>query len=130
MLILLAGAALEFYLVTPRSDQSAANALGPGGPECKGAAACFSDRVTHIVAGATRDLGGARIRLALVNPPEVGRPGYSAAKLFTAETCPVGSKALVDEDDGQTGGSYGRIIAVVHCGSLNLNQELLRSGHA
>ena len=130
MLILLAGAALEFYLVTPRSDQSAANALGPGGPECKGAAACFSDRVTHIVDGDTLDLGGARIRLALVNTPEVGRPGYSAAKLFTAETCPVGSKALVDEDDGQTGGSYGRMVAVVYCAGVNLDAALLSSGHA
>jgi len=36
----------------------------------------------------------------------------------------------VDEDDGQTGGSYGRIVALVYCQGTNLNAELLRSGNA
>lgn len=36
----------------------------------------------------------------------------------------------MDEDDGQTGGSYGRMVAVVYCGGVNLNAELLRSGLA
>ena len=42
--------------------------------------------------------------------------------------CPVGSQALIDEDDGQTQGSYGRILAVVYCDDMNLNEELLDSG--
>jgi micrococcal nuclease len=37
----------------------------------------------------------------------------------------VGSVALVDEDDGQTEGSYGRIVAVIYCNDRNLNSELL-----
>ena len=36
----------------------------------------------------------------------------------------------MDEDDGQTGGSYGRMIAVVYCGAVNLNAALLSSGNA
>jgi len=33
----------------------------------------------------------------------------------------------MDEDDGQTGGSYGRMVAVVYCGGVNLNAALLYS---
>ena len=86
--------------------------------------------MNYIVDGDTLDVGSTRIRLALVNSPEVGEPGYSEAKNFTAQTCPVGSQVLVDEDDGQTGGSYGRMIAVVYCGGVNLNAALLSSGNA
>src|SRR6266516_2414920 len=99
-------------------------------PQCKGTAACFTDAVTYIVDGDTLDVGSTRIRLALVNTPEVGQPGYAEGKQFTARTCPVGSNALVDEDDGQTGGSYGRMVAVVYCGGANLNAALLSSGYA
>ena len=84
----------------------------------------------YVVDGDTLDVGSRRIRLALVNTPEVGQPGYSEGKQFTSQLCPVGSQALVDEDDGQTGGSYGRMVAVVYCGGTNLNAELLRSGLA
>ena len=99
-------------------------------PQCKGTAACFRDTVAYIVDGDTLDVGTTRIRLALVNAPEVGQPGSSEATQFTTQLCPVGSQALVDEDDGQTGGSYGRMVAVVYCGGVNLNAELLRSGLA
>jgi len=97
---------------------------------CKGMAACFKDNVAYIVDGDTLDVGDTRIRLALVNTPEVGQAGYQEAKVFTAQTCAVGSQAVVDEDDGQTGGSYGRMIAVVYCGGVNLNAALLQSGLA
>ena len=99
-------------------------------PTCKGTAACFTGDVTSIVDGDTFDVGGTRIRLALVNTPEVGQAGYQEAKDFTANFCPAGSAALVDEDDGQTGGSYGRMIALVYCGGKNLNAALLDAGLA
>src|SRR5207247_8748679 len=102
----------------------------PENTQCEGTAACFRDTVTYIVDGDTLDVGSTRIRLTLVNSPEVAQPGYSVAKNFTAKTCPVGSQALVDEDDGQTGGSYGRMVAVVYCGGVNLNAALLSSGNA
>jgi micrococcal nuclease len=97
---------------------------------CKGTASCFSDTVRYIVDGDTLDVGTVRIRLTLVNTPEVGQSGYAEAKRFTAQTCTVGSQALVDEDDGQTGGSYGRTVAVVYCGDVNLNAALVKSGDA
>ena len=114
------------------SGSQPATISGPGGgnSSCKGTARCFSGTVTYIVDGDTLDVAGQRIRLTLVNTPETGQPGYQEAKDFTASTCPVGSRALVDEDDGQTGGSYGRIIAVVSCGATNLNAALLQTGHA
>src|SRR3989442_7174556 len=102
-------AAILAYSYLPKSSPSGSSSgNSPGSnPQCKGTAACFSDAVTYIVDGDTLDVGSTRIRLALVNSPEVGEPGYTEAKQFTAQTCPVGSQALVDEYDGQTGGSYG-----------------------
>src|SRR2546426_10124042 len=125
-------AAILVYSYSPRTGQSGGSSGNPpgGNPQCKGTAACFTDTVTYIVDGDTLDIGSTRIRLALVNSPEVGEPGYTEAKQFTAQTCPVGSQALADEDDGQTGGSYGRMVAVVYCGVVNLNAALLSSGNA
>jgi len=124
--------AIFVYSSWPRTGLSGGPSGNPPGsaPQCKGTAACFSDSVTYIVDGDTLDIGSTTIRLALVNTPEGGEPGYSEAKQFTAQTCPVGSHALVDEDDGQTGGSYGRMVAVVYCGGVNLNAALLSSGNA
>src|SRR2546428_10970975 len=117
------------YSYLPRSSPSGTSSGNPPGsnPQCKGTAACFTDTVTYIVDGDTLDVGSTRIRLALVNTPEVGEPGYTEAKQFTAQTCPVGSQALVDEDDGQTGGSYGRMIAAVSCGGVQLGTASLRA---
>ena len=98
--------------------------------QCTGSASCFSGTVTRVVDGDTIDVNDVRVRLALVNTPERGEPGYSEAGAFTAGMCPVGSVALVDEDDLQTGGSYGRIVAKVFCGDRNLNAGLLEAGHA
>ncbi len=120
--------ASSFLVGNTPSGNSSGNS--PESPQCKGIAACFTDTVNYIVDGDTLDVGSTRIRLTLVNSPEVAQPGYSEAKNFTAQTCPVGSQALVDEDDGQTGGSYGRMIALVYCGLVNLNAALLSSGNA
>jgi len=35
---------------------------------------------------------------------------------------------LYDEDDGQPEESYGRIIGVIYCNDMNLNEELLDAG--
>src|SRR2546428_5891549 len=115
------------YSYLPRSSPSGTSSGNPPGsnPQCKGTAACFTDTVTYIVDGDTLDVGSTRIRLALVNTPEVGEPGYTEAKQFTAQTCPVGSQALVDEDDGQTGGRYGRMIAGVYFRGIHPKAGLL-----
>ena len=93
-------------------------------------------KVTRVVDGDTLDIDGQRIRLALVNTPERGEPGYAEATQFTALSCPVGTTAVYDTDDGQPAGSYNRLIAQVWClnhGTGNvesLNASLLDNGHA
>ena len=98
--------------------------------QCNGNARCISGFVTRVIDGDTIVVGDKSIRFALVNTPEWGDFDYTQARNFIENICPVGSKVLVDEDDGQTQGSYGRIIAVIHCNDLNLNEEILEVGHA
>ena len=107
-----------------------ANAPKGSGASCTGTASCFTGTVAKIVDGDTLDVGKTRIRLALVNTPERGEPGYREATSFTASVCPVGSTALVDEDDGQTAGSYGRMVGKVTCSGKVLNEQLLETHHA
>jgi micrococcal nuclease len=95
---------------------------------CTGSARCFTGKVTRIVDGDTIDVNDIRIRLALVNTPEQGQPLYRDARQFTASLCPVGSTVLVDEDDGQTEGSFNRMIGKVFCGDRVLNAQLLEAG--
>src|SRR4029078_6817006 len=107
---------------------------------CKGVAACFSGNVTKVVDGDTLDVNGIRIRLSLINTPEIGMKNYTEAKDLALKLCPVGSMAFVDQDDGQTRGSYVRMIGEFYCnfkaGVVNLNltknlsEEELKSGLA
>ena len=110
-------------LMSPPSDL-----FGNGGP-CSGSAECFEDTVTEIVDGDTLYVGDVKIRLALVDTPEYWEDGYEEATQFTSNLCPVGSEALVDQDDDQLYDSYGRMLAVVYCEGKNLNEELLENGH-
>ena len=98
--------------------------------QCTGNARCISDFVTRIIDGDTIVVGDKSIRFALVNTPEFGDSDYTQAKNFVETICPIGSKVLVDEDDGQTQGSLGRIIGKIYCNNLNLNEEILEVGHA
>lgn len=99
---------------------------------CKGAADCFRGTVTEIVDGDTIDVNNVRIRLSMVNTPEIGEAGSNEATAVTESVCPVGGSALVDEDDGQKEGSYDRLIGVVYCNGspTSLNQLLLEQGKA
>ena len=54
-----------------------------------------------------------RIRLSLVNTSERGDSGYNEAKQFTESMCPIGTNALVDEDDGQKEEFFDRVIGLV-----------------
>jgi micrococcal nuclease len=68
----------------------------------------------------------------MINTPERGESGYNEAIEITETVCPLGSSALVDEDDGQKEGSYNRLIGVVYCNDAktSLNQILLEEGKA
>jgi len=98
---------------------------------CAGSAECFSGIVSRVVDGDTLDVGDIRIRLSLVNTPERGEEGFDDATEFTAALCPVGSRVLVDQDDGQLQDDFGRMLAKITCGDTkNLNSELVDNGYA
>ena len=91
--------------------------------ECQGQADCFRGTVTQIVDGDTIDINNVRVRLALVNTPERGESGYTEAIDFVESACGVGTKALVDEDDGQKEGSFDRLIGLVYCGDDGIDNK-------
>jgi len=81
--------------------------------------------VTKVVDGDTLDINGIRIRLALVDTPERGQPGYDRAKDFVESLC-VGKKGELDVDSGQRRGDrYGREVGVVYCNGVNVNDKLM-----
>ena len=98
------------------------------GNKCKGFALCFEGEVERVIDGDTLKIGGYTVRLSLVDTPERGEEGFDEAKKFTENLCPVGSRVLVDQDDGQRFDTYGRLIGVVYCNGKNLNAELILNG--
>ena len=90
---------------------------------------CLKGKISNIVDGDTIDVDDIRVRLSLTSTPEIDSKGGIDAKKFVEDTCPVGSDVLVDEDDGQIEGSYGRIIAKVFCQGIVLNEEILKEGY-
>ncbi|MFQ5838789.1 MAG: thermonuclease family protein [Thermoplasmata archaeon] len=92
---------------------------------------CIERNVTRVVDGDDLEVeGNLRIRLVLVDAPELSESGGPEARDYLTGLC-LGSLALVDEDDFQIGDDpYGRILAVVYCGGTNANAALISSGHA
>ena len=99
------------------------------GTDCSGSALCIKGKITGIVDGDTLDVGQDRVRLSLVDAPEMDQIGGTESRRFVEETCPAGSDVLVDEDDGQVGRSYDRVIAKVYCQGIVLNEEIIERGH-
>ena len=95
---------------------------------CKGTAGCFSGQITQVIDGDTVVVNDVHVRFALASAPELSEKGGTEAKEYVESLCPVGSRALVDEDDGQTGGSYGRTVADVYCNDKLVNSALLEKG--
>jgi micrococcal nuclease len=96
--------------------------------KCSGTARCITGTVTKIVDGDTIHVDGVSVRFALSSAPELKGFGGIDSRGFIDTICPVGSDVIVDEDDSQTEGSFGRIIGVVYCNGVNLNSELLDAG--
>ncbi|PJC50843.1 MAG: hypothetical protein CO032_02765 [Nitrosopumilales archaeon CG_4_9_14_0_2_um_filter_34_16] len=98
---------------------------------CQGTTDCFGGFVKKIVDGDTLDILDVesgevkRIRLSLVDTPETGERNFENAKDFTAGFCPVDSYVLFDEDDGQTEGSFDRMIGKLLCEGEPINASLL-----
>jgi endonuclease YncB( thermonuclease family) len=101
-------------------------------PECRGTAACLEGAVTRIVDGDTLDVNNTRIRLALIDTPEIGEAGHLEARQKLASICQIGGHSLVDEDDLQTERSFGRLLGKVYCAGQreSANEILLESGNA
>ena len=95
---------------------------------CSGIARCMEGTVTKIIDGDTIHVDGESVRFALSSAPELKGFGGVESRDFIDTICPVGSNVLVDEDDGQTSGSFGRVIGVIYCNGVNLNSELLDAG--
>ena len=114
-------------IIAVQTESNQAIPTGPGltQDDCSGNARCFSGKVTQVIDGDTIRINEHSIRFALSSAPELGQTNGEKAREFIDTICPVGSVALVDEDDGQTQGSYGRIVAVIYCNGMNLNAELL-----
>ncbi len=93
--------------------------------DCSGNARCVTGTVTKIVDGDTIHVDGESVRFALASAPELSGYGGVESRNFIQTICPVGSDVTVDEDDGQTGESYGRMIGIIYCNDMNLNEELL-----
>jgi micrococcal nuclease len=93
--------------------------------DCTGDAMCLKGKVTKIIDGDTLDVGDTRVRLALTSTPELDDLAGVESKKFVEGMCPVNSDVLVDEDDGQIEGSYGRVIGKVFCQGILLNEEIL-----
>jgi len=99
------------------------------GNNCSGNVGGIPGKITQIIDEDTIKVYGKSIRFALASSPELDEVGGAQAKNFIEHICPVNSTVLVDEDDMQTQGSYGRRIGVVYCNGVNLNEELVQSGH-
>lgn len=86
--------------------------------------------VTRVVDGDTLDINGIRIRLALVDTPEINQPGYDRAKEFAESLC-LGKKGELDVDSGQRRGDrHGREVGVVYCDGVNMNEKLMSNNLA
>ena len=118
VIVALCSIPLMFIILTPQTDL-----------DCSGNALCLKGKITKIVDGDTLDVGETRVRLALTSTPELSDLGGLESKNFVEEKCPINSDVLVDEDDGQIEGSYGRMIAKVFCQGTLLNEEILEKGH-
>jgi endonuclease YncB( thermonuclease family) len=84
------------------------------------------DNVKRVIDGDTIVLqNGMHIRLAVVDTPERGEPGFKNATDYTKQNC-LGKQAVVDIDDVQKK-TYNRTVGLVYCDLEleNINKSLL-----
>jgi len=73
--------------------------------------------------------GGERVRIIGVDAPELGEPLYEEAKGFQ-EKMALGSRVRVDVCKEEPKDSYGRTLAFVHKGDVDVGAQLLGQGLA
>lgn len=70
-----------------------------------------------------------RFRLTGIQAPELGTPAGNAARYWLRDLLPIGQEVrIVTEEDDQE--KYGRYLATIFLGDLNVNDHLVDSGHA
>jgi len=95
---------------------------------------CTTGTIAYVVDGDTvkffSDSGEEiRIRLALVNSPELTEPGGQEAKEYAESMCPAGNESVFILDRGQKP-SFDREVGLVFCSEISLNELLLENDHA
>jgi micrococcal nuclease len=94
--------------------------------------------VSYVIDGDTIALrNGERVRLVGIDTPELWpqeEQGGREAKEYVESLCPPGTQVGLDVDDSTPFDPYGRTLAIVYVkideSWVNLNEELLRKGHA
>jgi micrococcal nuclease len=93
--------------------------------DCSGTAGCFRGTVTKIIDGDTIHVDDQSVRFALASAPNLEGYGGVDSRNFVQTICPVGSKVLVDEDDGHVLDDHARMVGMITCNDMILNEELL-----
>jgi endonuclease YncB( thermonuclease family) len=107
-----------------------AGCAGPAQPQATAEPGVCS--LARVIDGDTVEcLGGTRVRLLLIDAPEMGQGPFGlAAKTFLAELAPIGT-ALPMEGDIQPTDRYGRTLSYLYLPDGRMvNEELLRAGMA
>ena len=93
--------------------------------DCSGSAKCLMGTVTKIIDGNTIHVDDTYVRFALASAPDLMGMEGMQSRDFIQTICPVGSKVIVDEDDGYPPEGHERVIGMVYCNDMILNEELL-----
>ena len=93
--------------------------------DCSGTAGCIIGTVTKIIDGDTIHVDDQSVRFALASAPNLEGYGGVDSKNFIQTICPVGSEVLVDEDDGHVLDDHARMVGMIVCNDMILNEELL-----
>ena len=93
--------------------------------DCSGTAGCFRGTVTKIIDGDTIHVDDQSVRFALASAPNLEGYGGVDSRNFIQTICPVGSEVLVDEDDGHVLDDHARLVGMITCNGMILNEELL-----
>ena len=86
--------------------------------------------VEKVIDGDTIEIdGGERVRYIGVDSPELGEPLYEEARDFQKKVV-LGSYVRIEACKEEPRDGYGRILAFVHKGNVDVGEQLLRYGYA
>ncbi|EIJ78288.1 non specific extracellular endonuclease cleaving RNA and DNA [Bacillus methanolicus PB1] len=103
-------------------------------------AATYTATIDRVVDGDTVYLkelikGTNKVRMLSIDTPETNyngqaqEPWGTAAKNYLTQLLPSGTKVTIETDTEETD-AYGRLLAHIHKGTLDVNKEMVRQGHA